>query len=145
MSWASHYVGIPYADISEPPENGADCFQLVRVVLKEQFRIEIPSLRYPKSEHSPADFERFLAQYEAFHKDWHKVEQPQEGDLILILRDKMPSHVGIVIDSQRFLHTTPATGAVVERLNDSWVRRLYGYFRHSDKYRESSSVSQPTN
>lgn len=133
MTWANRYVGIAYADISEPAENGLDCWQLVRVVLREQFEIEIPSLRYPVSTDYEKFYEHFLADYASFSQCFYKVVVPCEGDLVLICKNKIPAHVGIMVNGSHFLHTTPSTGAVIEKLNEHWKDRLDGIYRHQSK------------
>lgn len=133
MHWSCKYVGLPYTDRAERDPYGLDCWQLVALVLKKEFAITIPELSYDNSQHSEEFYKGFMAEYEAFYKDWQKVEQPQEGDLLLILRDRIPAHVGIMLDQKTFLHTMPRTGAVTQRLSLDWVQRLDGIYRHKQR------------
>lgn len=136
MHWSAKYVGVPYTDRAERDPYGLDCWQLVAMVLRKEFDITIPELSYDNSQHSEEFYKGFMAQYEAFHADWEKVAQPQEGDLLLILRDRIPAHVGIMLDDKNFLHTMPKTGAVTHRLSEEWANRVEGIYR----YKQRSSV-----
>ena len=49
------------------------------------------------------------------------------GSLVTFRVDGIGAHVGFVIDTNSFLHTTEGTGVVVERLNNSGFRPI-GYY-----------------
>src|SRR5690606_786961 len=103
--WTEKYVGTPYDE--------ADCWQLTRRVMAEQF-----------SYHFPADV---LAALEAGRKDLRRISEPQEGDLVMLRREGRP-HIGVMVSSDRMLHTGRGKDAVVERIFSGW-HKVTGFYR----------------
>lgn len=129
----SRYVGIPYADRGRTAR-GADCWGLVRLVYREQFGIELPSLdgRYA----SPTDSAGIAgAASDIMRCDWTLIELPEPGDVALMTIAGRPFHVAIVIPGNKFLHNPSAPqGAVIESLSDPrWRRRVEGFYRHAGR------------
>lgn len=119
------YIGLEWQEL--------DCWQLVTKVLNEQFSILLPDLNVG----AKLDIDTKEIQYENERKDWRlewkQVEEPQEGDLVLFAQSGVTFHIGLVIDSNSFLHSTEATGCVVEKLSDSfWKSRLDSFYRYKE-------------
>lgn len=54
--------------------------------------------------------------------------KPQFGDVIVFNVKGMPTHVGVYITKDLFLHTRKETGCVLERFA-KWNKRVVGYYR----------------
>jgi len=130
MTWANDYVGIPYTHLGRTAE-GADCYGLIRLAMLEQFNIDMPALT-TDSAHTP----RALAkEFLALRRVFTKVENAQEGDLIIFKTLGQPNHVGIVIGiDSYFLHTEPMKNACIESWKSSmWRHVLDSVWRHKSK------------
>ena len=118
MNWSSRYVGIPYSV--------RDCYALVREVLERECGILIPPPENEVSTYTTiAEAQPIVDCY------WNPVlyEDRAEFDVVFFKGTEM-THCGILISRTRFLHTSEATGAIVERLGDRyWQDRLEGCYR----------------
>lgn len=64
--------------------------------------------------------------------DFHQVpsgESPQFGDLIIFKIHGIESHIGVLIDESRFIHSSKTTGSVIDRI-EKWKHLIVGYYRH---------------
>lgn len=116
IPWPCVYVGLSYSG----PE-GLDCYGLVRRVLAEQFDIHIPSPEEEVSAYTTLeDAEPIIDAL------WEPVEynDRQAGD-VLFVQGTSFCHCGVLVDRDRLLHTSEATGAVIERLSANyWQLKL---------------------
>lgn len=135
----SRYVGIPYAALDYPGYNGLDCWHLVREVLHAEYQIEIPCLAYGDPLFAGNLLDHFERDYRRFLDEWQQVEKMEEADLLLFSNSGVASHAAIAIDKRSFLHTTKATGAVIEKLDDYWRSKLYCVYRHRSRARVLSA------
>lgn len=115
--WAEAYVGDPWV------AGEHDCFAFARRVWRERFALEVPVV--------DVDATSRLASMRAFsgHPEvgnWQQVETPQEGDGVLIGKNKRPGHVGvwIDIDGGRILHCVVGAGVVCQ---DPKTMRMMGW------------------
>lgn len=88
LHWASQYIGIPYlaggSDVA-----GLDCWGLVRLVLKEQCGLDMPSIAVAQQcEQNEIAIRRCF-------EGWTKSDGRREFD-ILTMRNAFGHHVGIV-------------------------------------------------
>lgn len=130
--WASRYVGIPY-------QPGVfDCAALLERVQAEVFgrQVVVNARTYQDMQGKYAQLRDMQAQIERERARWRRVEQPEEGDAVLIALGKRPAHhVGVfclVNDAPHVLHAASNAGAVVlQRLRDLAVRNLNveGFYR----------------
>lgn len=122
-------IGKPFADNGRGPAS-YDCYGLVLEVMR-RFGVVIPDYNLLCGGHDPADI---AASVEAASVDWEKIEGPEIGSLVTIAYP-FPgtiSHVGVVIDADRFIHARQATGGVsIDRLSSvAWSKRIRGYYRY---------------
>lgn len=133
MSWASTYVGIPYADLGRTP-SGCDCWGLARLVYAHELSIALPSYT---GDYVSADEIRdidALIRQETAKATWLRTEQVQPFDLLLFRQHRYGSHVGIHIEGDRMLHLAEEEHAKVARYSDPrWNKRLVGAFRHIER------------
>lgn len=124
------YIGIPYVDRGRDATVGLDCWGLLRLFYAEQFGVVLPSHdeRYLSSE--LRDQTCALARDE-IARAWAAVDAPAFGDAVVLSVLGRPFHVGIALDSFRFLHTLrPEQGAVIESLQSpAWARRIDSFYR----------------
>lgn len=117
MDSIEEFIGLPYDEY--------DCFKLTRLVYKKINNLDLPEHFYS----DPLDHFH-VSQVVSLHKwRYKKVQKPKLGDIILLRVYGVPSHLGIYIDQNRFLHTQKQTGSIVDRL-DKWEKRIVGFYRY---------------
>ena len=84
--WAAGYVGLPFEEKGRC-RAGVDCWGLVRLVLAEQFALQVPS--YADLYHSTSDMKRLSLAFTencTESADWLSVEAGSEcaGDAVLL-------------------------------------------------------------
>lgn len=120
------YVGLPFADHGR--EGGFDCWGLVRHVLRCERGLLLPDYgdRYARYD-DPASVERAIDA--GLHEQWQRVAQPQVGGLVIFRIAGLPRHVGLVVDTDRFLHMPSRETSCVERLSSPmWAKRIEGFY-----------------
>ncbi len=102
-----------------------DCYGLVKSVLE---RNGIPAPDYPSGEDAGMNASLILAAMEA---GWESVSSPEANCVVLFRMDRREgTHVGVMVDGQRFLHALKGTGVCVERVDSElWKRRVIGFYR----------------
>lgn len=114
---AQTWLGTPYKYDAKEKGVGTDCSGLVMQVF-------LAALDYPIPRNSAkqAEFCRPLKQAEI-----------QAGDLVFFATGKDPakvSHVGILIDTEQFIHASSSKGVVVSKLANPWyAQRLLMFGR----------------
>ena len=120
MHWAARYIG-------EPWELGvSDCWHFVRRVYAEQFQIDVPMIHAP----GPIAKRHALQGHEELDA-WRQVDDPTEGDGVMMASGRLPSHVGIWISPGGVLHSISHIGVIftpVDRLAGLGLR-VVGYYR----------------
>lgn len=129
--WWNEYVGLPFADKGRTRE-GCDCWGLVRLVLHEQFGIDLPS--YTDDYTSTADNAGIAGAIDSNMAGWRIVPpgEAREGDVALFRIGGLPLHVGVVIGDVRYmLHVCMGIDACTEQYRaPRWLSRLEGVYRH---------------
>lgn len=127
------YVGIPYA-LHGTTREGLDCWNLPRLWYLEQYGIELPSFgdRYGRALDA-AERAHIAEIVRGESEQWARIRAGHEarGDLVLFRVVGAESHLGLVLDTGRFLHARPAVGSCVERYDSPvWARRVVGFYRY---------------
>jgi cell wall-associated NlpC family hydrolase len=127
--WAGSYVGLPFLSGGRS-RGGADCYGLIRLILKEQFNKTLPLL---SNDYSDADN---LAETKKVMKEHRpilagrQVEIPDIGDVCVIKFNGLPVHLGIYAGGGFILHTLKMTGSVLQRSDDPLLSgRIEGWYR----------------
>jgi len=119
------YVGIEYCASNEFG-NGLSCWELVELVMREQFRLTPPKVEFKgSSQEAKPVFIREL-------KNWQEVKSGQEkaGDLVLFNMLNIYSHCGIVVKEKTMLHVIENRNATIERYDThGWKNRIIGFYR----------------
>jgi len=133
--WWNDYVGIPY-ELKGRTTAGIDCWGLVRLVYREQFNIELPS--FTEEYFSEYDDKTNAEIIAAKKESWTQLQDPKPGSVVLLNILGYPSHVGVVIDQNTFLHARLDDSVGIEKLSDPrWKRRIVGFYQ----YQEASAVN----
>jgi cell wall-associated NlpC family hydrolase len=129
--WSAALVGKPFKAGAEGPDE-FDCWGLVMHVQAMLGR-SLPRLAVNVRE-APRDQWATIREL-VQRSDWHKVERPQDGDVLLMIGANGLPHVGVVIGN-RLLHAEgdDRTGSVRSDPLDMLGRMGYGHleaWRHS--------------
>lgn len=122
----SDLIGKAFAPSGRGPLS-FDCYGLVKCVLE---RNGIPAPDYPSAEDAGMNAALILAAMEA---GWEEVKFPEANCVVLFRMDqRVGTHVGVMVDGERFLHALKETGVCVENVrSDMWKRRVIGFYRWS--------------
>ena len=111
MHWTDPYIGIPFKP-KGGTKDGADCWGLVRLVLKEVFGKTLPDyLENPfdqKANAEKIDEQKAIV-------DARLVQDKEDGRLVFLESNGFVSHIGIVVKDHGVLHTERSSGSVIER------------------------------
>lgn len=129
MHWAEDLIGRPW----QAGGRGAqafDCWGLVRFCWRERFGIVVPEI--------PIDAEDLRAVLAGFRghperRRWCPVNDPREGDAVLMRQSRHPIHVGLWldVDGGGVLHAARGIGVAFQKpldlLAQGW--RIEGFYR----------------
>lgn len=134
MKWYSKYIGTPWKALGRD-KNGADCYGLVRLILKEQYGIMIPSLINDYSDVENKEEIENLINAQKPLLTGALLETPEEGAIILFESRGFTAHIGIVVSNKYLIHTTSSQGAVLMPLKSQYIQnRIKGYYRVNKDY-----------
>lgn len=120
-------IGVPHRIGARLPGPETDCFGLVVECCRRLGRpIPDPFVSSPV----PMDAKQWIAERLS---GWRPVDHPIPGGVVELRCAEHPAHVGFLLSAQEFLHSMPATGAVVSRLSrPPWNRRIVGFYIYGD-------------
>lgn len=129
MHWAEQLIGRPYRAGGQDP-NAFDCWGLVRWVMARRFQRELPAIPV-----EPDDLRAVLLAFRDHpeRQHWTAVQEPDEGDCVLLRQSRHPIHVGVWlgVDGGGVLHAVEGNGVVFQRVRDlmnaGW--RIEGFYR----------------
>jgi cell wall-associated NlpC family hydrolase len=128
-AWVKKYIGIPFVSNGRTLE-GCDCYGLVRLVLRNEYGIELPSL---SNDYTDAliisETARLFAEKRPVLAS-EKLPAPEEKAVVVITEHGRPAHIGIVAGNGYILHTGVKTGSVCQRVTHPGLHgRIEGYYR----------------
>lgn len=136
--WWNEYVGIPYK-LSGRDRDGLDCWGLVRLIHKEQFGNDLPS--FSDHDHSHEKIREIMAEQ---RENWVSTDTPKIGDVILFRVLGSPSHVGLYIGDQSFIHAKQGINSAIERYDSVyWRNRIVGFYRYDPNVAVFSGAPHP--
>jgi len=130
MRWAERYVGLPFKDFGRG-FSGVDCWGLVRLVLKNECNVEVPSY----GEISARDLVRVTSTIasESNCDPWRPVDHGELQPFDVALMRGKPLHVGIMASATQVLHVEERICAVLLPLTHASIsRRIVGFRRHRE-------------
>lgn len=129
--WSNAYIGIPYKEKGRT-RDGLDCYGLVRLVMYEQFFIELPSY---SDVYEPVWNEATAAKlmHYASDEEWELQAKPKAGDCLVLRLSGLPIHCALVLPEKEMLHVYRGIDTCVERYDThKWRRRIHSVVRHRD-------------
>lgn len=126
--WVGDYIGIPYRR-GASGHDGADCWGLVCLVLRERFGVTLPMFDPECGDHAR------LAAFFSEHRPLVAADSVPEGDeragdIALLTVFCQPIHVGILVGDGLMLHTLGAHDSALEAFRGPrWAKRLEGVYR----------------
>jgi cell wall-associated NlpC family hydrolase len=127
--WVKKYIGIPFLSNGRTLE-GCDCYGLVRLVLFNEYKINLPEL---SDNYNNALNIKEISQMFTEHRPVlasEKLYEPREQAVVVITEHGVASHIGIVAGNGYILHTGAKTGSVCQRAEHPGLRdRIEGYYR----------------
>jgi cell wall-associated NlpC family hydrolase len=127
--WVKKYIGIPFVSNGRTPD-GCDCYGLVRLVLRNEYGLNLPELsdNYSDALNMKETARLFAEQLPVLAGK--KIEEPCDGDVVVITEHGVAAHIGIVAGGGYILHTGIKTGSVCQRETHPGLRgRIEGYYR----------------
>jgi len=128
-SWVAKYIGIPFVSNGRTPE-GCDCYGLVRLVLRNEYGVNLPELsdNYTDALNVKETARLFAENLPVLAAE--KISGPEEKAVVVITEHGVAAHIGIVAGSGFILHTGVKTGSVCQRSTHPGLRgRIEGYYR----------------
>ncbi len=66
--------------------------------------------------------------------NWESVDKPQALDVVLFRFGDTETHLGLMVDKNRFIHCEKKINTVIERIHSAkWKKRIEGIYRLKDK------------
>lgn len=90
--WATELIGKPWQYGAQGPD-AFDCWGFTRYVQRVHYGVEMPLVQVPE------DW-RMAREVLATHEErvrWEPVAVPQDGDVVLMARNRIPLHIGVVV------------------------------------------------
>jgi cell wall-associated NlpC family hydrolase len=127
-SWAARYIGIPFKE-DGTGFDGINCWHLIRLAAREQFGLDYPE----PAVINPLDMQEVgtILRRAKAAPPWREVTlaEARPPDVIAFKVLAWPSHVGLFINPQWFLHIRQGTASVLGRLDSIiWRNRVDGVF-----------------
>jgi len=127
--WVKNYIGIPFVSNGRVI-SGCDCYGLVRLVLRNEYGVELPEL---SDNYADALNVNETARLFAEHRPVlaaEKIPAPEEKAVAVITEHGTAAHIGIAAGGGYILHTGVKTGSVCQRETHPGLRgRIEGYYR----------------
>jgi len=126
--WVKKYIGIPFLSNGRTPA-GCDCYGLVRLVLRNEYGIDLPELsdNYADALNVKETARLFAEQLPVLAGQ--KINAPQERAVVVITEHGVAAHIGIVAGGGYILHTGIKTGSICQRETHPGLRgRIEGYY-----------------
>jgi cell wall-associated NlpC family hydrolase len=114
---------------------GWDCWAPTRCAFKDVLGIELPSFidDYVNAGNDKASRRVIHDIILAQKHFWIKVEKPQAFDVALFRLGDTQTHLGMMIDKNRFIHCEKKINTIIERIDSAiWRNRIEGIYRLKD-------------
>ena len=126
--WVKKYIGIPFISNGRTME-GCDCYGLVRLVLRNEYNVELPELsdNYDDAKNIEETSKLFRENLPVLTAE--KIPELKEKALVIITKLGKPCHTGIYAGDGYILHTGAKTGCVCQRESHPGLKdRIEGYY-----------------
>lgn len=134
--WVAQYIGVPFK-VHGRDRSGVDCYGLARLVLAEQFKIDLPSLAETyidtKAKTSGERIETEITAQAA--ASWQEIAAGSErvGDVVVIRQRGYAMHIGVVLGDSKMLHVEEsAVYSVIEAYDGLLFQtKIQGFYRYA--------------
>lgn len=123
------YIGIPFVHRGRT-KNGVDCYGLITLIYKSELGINLFDIEtYQKKWYEKHNL--FINNY---YRQWGKIDidKLQVYDVILFsIGDSklIPSHVGLYIGEDRFIHCMENSSVIISKLYGQWRKVFHSAYR----------------
>jgi len=127
--WVKKYIGIPFVSNGRTLA-GCDCYGLVRLVLRNEYGIDLPELsdNYADALNVRETARLFAENIPVLAVK--KLSAPEEKAVVVLTEHGAAAHIGIIAGGGYILHTGLKTGSVCQRETHPGLRgRIEGYYR----------------
>jgi len=127
-TWVKKYIGIPFVSNGRTLA-GCDCYGLIRLVLNNEYGIELPELsdNYTDALNVKETAKLFKENIPVLAGQ--KITAPAEKAVVVITEHGVTAHVGIVAGGGYILHTGIKTGSICQReTHPGLCGRIEGYY-----------------
>jgi len=126
--WVKKYIGIPFVSNGRTLA-GCDCYGLVRLVLNNEYGVDLPELSGDYSDALNVEETSRLFAEQLPVLAGQKIAAPREGAVAVITEHGVAAHIGITAGGGYILHTGIKTGSVCQRETHPGLRgRIEGYY-----------------
>lgn len=130
MTWTNNYVGLPYLSGGRTRQ-GVDCWGLVRMILAEQFAVDVQDFSYGDAANTSETGALMYASRE--FANWKLTHSPESGDIIVLKFNGLPAHFGVMVSPEKFIHSYQGCDSVIEsRTSFRWIKRVHGVYRREE-------------
>lgn len=119
----SDLIGKPFGRMGRGPD-AYDCWGLVMEMLR---RDGIQPKDYGWADEAVA---RQAMMQGAIQTHWERLNGPSPGAVALFRIGRFCSHVGYIIEGNKFIHAWEKTGVTTEWLGMDWQKRLEGCYKY---------------
>lgn len=136
-NWVEKYIGIPYKSKGRDPEEGIDCWGLVKIVYENEFGVDLPSYDEGyKDAHNRKDASKKIGKsldQSIDDGNWKTIEMEdlKEGDILIIDIAGIPCHIGIYVGCGHVMHVREGTLTCIE---DYESKQFAGKIRSGYRY-----------
>ena len=128
---ARTWIGTPYVHQASSKGHGTDCLGLVRGIWRKIYGHEpqiVPS--YSRDWNECESKEQLLDAAKRWFVEIHQ-HDARSGDLVIFRwsRSSVAKHLGLLVDTNQFIHAYEKSGVVQTTLGSHWQKRIVGYFR----------------
>ena len=126
--WVKKYIGIPFVSNGRTME-GCDCYGLVRLVLRNEYGINLPELSdsYTDAQNIKETARLFAENIPVLAAE--KLSAVREKAVVIITEHGLAAHIGITAGGGYILHTGAKTGCVCQRETHPGLQgRIEGYY-----------------
>jgi cell wall-associated NlpC family hydrolase len=111
---------------------GWDCWGLIYLAYASVPALGGPVSSYAAEYDSRLSYPELARLIDRERPEWRSIVEPQPGDISLYRVGVHASHVALVTNGARMLHSENSVGTVSEPLNNRiWANRHVGYFRRN--------------